>query len=120
MRIVIDLDGTISELKKEGGSYADVMPKKGAVEKIKDLKSKGHYIIIHSARHMKTCNGDVSLVEKRVGDITREWLKKHDIPYDELIFGRPNAEIYICDRSIRFEDWEKIDENFLKKMAKEK
>ena len=62
MRIVFDLDGVICELKKPSESYADVIPKNDVIEKMRDLKEDGHYLIIHTGRHMRTCNGDVSEV----------------------------------------------------------
>ncbi len=42
MKIVIDLDGTICEIKKPDQSYADVLPLPGAVEKIRELRAAGH------------------------------------------------------------------------------
>ena len=37
MRICIDLDGVICELKKEGQTYDQLEPLPGAVEKLKQL-----------------------------------------------------------------------------------
>ncbi len=108
MRIVIDIDGTISELRKEGQTYADVKINKGAAEKIRRLKKDGHYIILHSARHMKTMNGDVEKVRQKVGAITVNWLKKHGIPYDEIHFGKPYAHLYIDDLAHTFHTWDSI------------
>ena len=110
-RICIDLDGVISQLKKENETYADVEPIAGAVEKLTSLKTSGHYIIILTARHMKTCNGNIGLVHRRIANITMDWLKKYKIPYDEIHFGKPWADIYIDDNAYRFVEWEKIDGN---------
>ena len=38
MRICIDLDGVIANLKKGKETYSEVIPVKGAVEKIQSLK----------------------------------------------------------------------------------
>ncbi len=62
MKICIDLDGVICELKVPTQFYGDVKPKPGAVEGIRKLRQAGHYIIIATARHMKTCNANVGLV----------------------------------------------------------
>ena len=67
MRIVFDLDGVICELKKPSESYADVIPKNDVIEKMRDLKEDGHYLIIHTGRHMRTCDGDVSKVIEKIG-----------------------------------------------------
>jgi capsule biosynthesis phosphatase len=111
MRICIDLDGVIAEIKKENETYADVKPIKSAVEKIKKLKENGHYIIIYTARHMKTCDGNVYKAISKIGLITLEWLKEHDIPYDEIVFGKPWADIYIDDNGFRFKSWDEIKDD---------
>lgn len=108
MKICIDLDGVVADFKKEGETYADVAIIPGAKEKLEEFKKNGHYVILQTARHMKTCNGNVGLVMGRVGHITLEWLKKHDIPYDEIYFGKPWADVYIDDNALRFEDWDQI------------
>lgn len=113
MRIVIDIDGTISELKRGTQTYSDVRPNHEAVEKIKKLKEDGHYIILQTARHMKTCNGDQGKVFAKVGKPTLDWLDKYEIPYDEIHFGKPNADIYIDDLAHRFTGWHNIDTNGL-------
>jgi capsule biosynthesis phosphatase len=108
MRICIDLDGVISQLKKEGQTYDQLEPVPGAIEKMKQLKAAGHYIIIQTARHMKTCDGNVGRVQARIAAITLNWLEKHKIPYDEIYFGKPWAQIYIDDNCFRFENWDQI------------
>lgn len=111
MRICIDLDGVISELKKDGETYSDVKPVEGAVKKIKSLKKNGHHIIIYTARHMKTCEGNIEKVISKIRSLTLEWLKKYEIPYDEIIFGKPWADIYIDDNAVRFTCWKDIKQN---------
>jgi len=111
MRICIDLDGVISKLKKDDENYSDVKPIEGAVEKIKSLKKNGHYIIIYTARHMKTCDGNIEKVTSKIGKLTLEWLKKNEILYDEIIFGKPWADVYIDDNAVRFSDWKDIKNN---------
>jgi capsule biosynthesis phosphatase len=108
MRICIDLDGVIAELRKENESYSEVKPIKGAVEKIRKLKEAGHYIIIYTSRHMKTCDGNVGKAIAKIGKITLDWLEKYNIPYDEIVFGKPWADIYIDDNGYRFKSWDEI------------
>ena len=108
MRIVFDLDGVICELKKPSESYLEVIPKKKVIQKMRDLKEEGHYLIIHTGRHMRTCNGDVEKVIERVGKVTEDWLEKWKVPYDELVFGKPYADMYIDDLGIEFSSSEKL------------
>ena len=108
MRICIDLDGVICQLRKPGESYADLQPVPGAVDKINALRAAGHTIIICTARHMKTCQGNPGLVVARQGKVTLDWLEKHRIEFDEIHFGKPHAQIYIDDNALRFTDWNEI------------
>ena len=118
MRIVIDLDGTICEIKKAGQSYTELLPLPGAVERIHALKATNHYVIISTARNMQTCESNLGKVMKNVGRITLEWLERYGIEYDEIYFGKPNAEVYIDDRAIVFEDWNGITDALLEERAK--
>ena len=108
MRICLDLDGVIAQLKSSGQDYSECLPVPGAIEKIRDLKNNGHYIIIYTARHMKTCNANPGLTIARIGKITLEWLERHNIEYDEIHFGKPWADIYIDDNAFRFIVWDDI------------
>jgi capsule biosynthesis phosphatase len=109
MRFCFDVDGTIAELKKEGEQYQDVLPKKGAVETLKKLKEDGHYIILHTARNMQTYSGNVGKVISVQSPILFEWLKKYDVPYDEVYFGKPSADFYVDDKAIRMNEWEDFE-----------
>ena len=107
MKICIDLDGTICYTRQEGEHYADVKPTPNAVEAIQKLKSGGHYIIINTSRHMKTANNNLCLIIAKQGKTLIHWLEEHHIPYDELWFGKPLADLYIDDKALHFTDWEK-------------
>lgn len=121
LRICIDLDGTICEIRKPEQSYADVLPKKGAAEKIKALRAEGHTIIIYTARNMGSTGHNVGKALKNIGKITLDWLETHQIEYDEIFFGKPNADITIDDRVLLFKDnWNEINEDLLYQNAKEK
>jgi capsule biosynthesis phosphatase len=108
MRICIDLDGVICQLRGPDQNYADLQPVPGAVEKLRQLKAAGHYLIIATARHMKTCEGNVGRVVARQGAVTLEWLSRHGIEYDEIHFGKPHAQVYLDDNAWRFTGWENL------------
>ena len=108
MRLCIDVDGVLCELRTEGKTYAEVLPIEGAPQRLRSLKAAGHYIILFTARHMKTCQGNTGLVIARQGKTLLDWLETHDIPYDELHFGKPHADVYIDDNGWRFEGWDRI------------
>ena len=106
MRICVDVDGTICETRRPEQSYSDVEPLEGAIESLKALKASGHYIILNTSRHMRTCDGNVGMVVARQGKTLLTWLDDHEVPYDEVWFGKPYAEIYIDDNVIPFKSWD--------------
>ena len=118
MRIAIDLDGTICPIKLPGQSYADLQPLPGAVEQIHELRQAGHYVIIQTARNMATCQSNLGKVMKNVGLITLEWLERYSIEYDEIYFGKPNAEIYLDDRAVRFSKWAEVTTELLQEQSR--
>ncbi|MEM7475678.1 MAG: capsular biosynthesis protein [Planctomycetota bacterium] len=109
MKICIDIDGVLCELRKPDQTYADVAPMPGAAEKVNALREAGHYVILHTARHMKTCDGNVGKVVARQGATTLAWLERHGIGYDEIYFGKPHADVYLDDNAMRFENWAAIE-----------
>ena len=121
LRICIDLDGTICTIRKDGETYADVKVKPGAAERIRALRAAGHTIIINTARNMGSTGHNVGKALKNVGKMTFEWLEKNGIEYDEIFFGKRNADITIDDRVVRFQDnWNEMTEEKLEQAAKEK
>lgn len=121
LRICVDLDGTICTIRQDGETYADVRVKPGAAEMIKKLHDAGHTIVINTARNMGSTGHNVGRALKNVGKITLEWLDKNGIIYDEIFFGKPNADITIDDRVVRFQDnWSDMTEEFLAEKARAK
>ncbi len=105
-----DLDDTIcfpnhqeisTELK-----YGAAKPNLKVIRIIRKLKNQEHKIIIHSARRMLTHEGDLKKILEDVADTTIEWLKDHNVPYDELIFGKPYADCYVDDKGISLKDFQ--------------
>jgi hypothetical protein len=60
----------------------------------------GHEIIIYTARRMQTHGSNVGRVIKDIAMVTFQTLDKFNIHYDEIIFGKPIADIYIDDRAM--------------------
>jgi len=55
---------------------------------------------------MLTHDGDVEAIIADVGDITINWLKEHDVPYDEIIWGKPYSSTwYVDDKSMNLEEF---------------
>lgn len=101
MRIIIDLDGTICD-EKNFFQRPLAKIKKGAKKFINNLKKKNFTIIIYSARSWNEY------------EMTRNWLVKNKIKYDQLVLGKPVGDLWIDDRAINFKDWKKVEKKFKK------
>lgn len=101
MRYCFDIDGVIFEISKD---YKDYIVIKETLNFIKDLKQKKHHIILYTARKMHTHKGNIGLINKDIVAATLAALKDHKIPYDEIYFGKPAADIYVDDKAINFYD----------------
>ena len=67
---------------------------------------------------MGTCDNNLGRVIARQAGLVTEWLQKHDIPYDELLFGKPNVDYFIDDKGLTFTDWNNIESILNKKITK--
>ncbi len=99
-RFVFDLDNTLVTFPEKEGDYSTVRPIQKTINYLNNLKRLGHIIIIYTARRMKTHAGSVGKVVSDIGDITIQTLKKYEISYDELYFGKPYGHFYIDDLMI--------------------
>ena len=107
-RICFDLDNTLVSYPKIKNDYTSVEPIYHNINFLKYLKSFGHTIIIYTARRMKTHKGNVGKCLCDIGKITFDTLSKFDIPFDEIYFGKPYADIYIDDLALNcFDNLEK-------------
>lgn len=100
LRFCFDLDNTLVSYPVVPGDYSTVIPIMKMIKTVRQLKQDGHEIIIYTARRMATHHHSVGKVVRDIGLLTMQSLEDFDIPYDELIFGKPIADIYVDDRAI--------------------
>jgi len=113
--MVIDLDGTLT-IDDPLQSYANKAPREEVIQCIRRLDTIGYKIIISTARRMKTHSNDSAKVIADIGDTTISWLKKHNVPFHGLQFGKPYADngYYVDDRSLQPEELiRRFDELFV-------
>ena len=108
-RFCFDLDNTLVTYPVISGDYTTVRPIQKNIDFLKYLKSFNNTIIIYTARRMKTHKGDTGKVLADIGKITFETIEEFNIPYDEIYFGKPQADFYIDDLGVNcFDDMEKL------------
>lgn len=101
---IFDIDGTLCPVKKKTERYEDLVPYQNIVEKMRFYKGNGAKIVLFTSRNMNSYNGNIGLINKNTAGILCEWLDKWDIPYDEIIYGKPwpgYRGFYVDDRTIR-------------------
>lgn len=101
---VFDIDGTLCPIKKKEERYEDLIPYLDVVEKLRYYRNRGAKIILFTSRNMNSYSGNIGLINKNTAKILLAWLEKWDIPYDEIIYGKPwpgKKGFYIDDRTVR-------------------
>lgn len=101
-KLIVDLDGTITQANTS--DYKNVAPKTEVIEQLKSYKQQGFEIVISTARNMRTYEGNVGKINIHTLPVITEWLDKHEVPYDEILVGKPwcgHEGFYIDDRAIR-------------------
>lgn len=119
-KIVIDLDNTIAFTTNDG-DYANALPNIALVDKLKYYQSIGYIICIHTARNMRTFSGNIGLINANTLPSIIEWLKKHHVPYDEIIVGKPwcgEKGFYVDDKAIRPNEFIQFSENKIFELLK--
>lgn len=109
--IVMDIDGTLCEIKSKEQSYLDVIPKFNILKKLNKMKQEGFYIILYTSRQMRTYDGNIGKINANTGKILFQWLEKYDIPFDEIYFGKPwcgKNGFYVDDKAIRPSEFVKL------------
>lgn len=121
-RLIMDLDGTITS--GESGNYIDAKPQPSVVEKMREYKAMGFELVISTARNMRTYEGNLGKINVHTLPVIIEWLDKHNIPYDEIIIGKPwcgYEGFYVDDKSIRPSEFTSMSlEEINSLLAKEK
>lgn len=93
--LCFDLDGTLCT--NTNGSYELAEPFPWAIRRLETLAAAGHRIVILTAR------GSATGIDWE--PLTRQQLETWGVPYDELRFGKPSADVYVDDRAVHADAW---------------
>lgn len=102
-KIIIDLDGTLT-IDDPSLPYEKKSPQEAVVEKLRFYQNLGYSIVIHSARNMRTYDGNVGRINVHTLPKILDWLTLHSVPFDEVIVGKPwcgSEGFYVDDRAVR-------------------
>lgn len=111
LKFVFDIDGTICPLKKKEERYEDLVPFKEMVDKIREYKSEGAIISLLTSRNVNSYQGNIGLINANTAKVLLAWLDKWEIPYDEIVYGKPwpgHEGFYVDDRTVRPDEFLKL------------
>ena len=104
--ICFDLDNTICRTNKN--YYDKSVPYKNKIKIINSLYQKGYIIKNFTARFMGRAKENQNLAKKKGYYLTKRQLKKWNLKYHQLIFGKPSYDLFIDDKNLSFtKDWHK-------------
>ena len=95
MKYFIDLDNTLCYTYST--DYTNSKPNTERIKYLRDLKDSGHHITIWTAR------GSSSGVDH--SELTKKQLEEWNVPYDELVMGKPSYDCCIDDKSFNVDDY---------------
>ena len=116
-----DIDGTLCPIKKKEEEYIDLVPFPEMLAKLREYKEGGAKIVLFTSRNMNSYNGNIGLINANTAKFLLQWLDKWDIPYDEIIYGKPwpgHHGFYVDDRTIRPDEFLKYSVDELDEICK--
>lgn len=102
--IIMDVDGTLCPIKRQDEEYIDLNPYPEMVARLREYHKLGFHIVLSTARNMRTYEGNLGLINKHTAPVLLTWLEKHDIPFDEIHYGKPwqgKGGFCVDDKTIR-------------------
>jgi len=120
MTFIIDIDGTLCPVKTAAQKYEDLIPYQEMVEKIRYYKDNGARIVFFTSRNMNSYQGSIGLINANTAKIILSWLDRWEIPYDEIIYGKPwpgHAGFYVDDRAVRPDEFIKYSADELQQIC---
>jgi capsule biosynthesis phosphatase len=102
-RLVLDLDGTLT-YDEPSVAYEDKRPRLDVINRVREYKEVGFTIIIATARNMNSFQNSVGLINTNTLPVVIDWLKRYDVPFDEIYVGKPwcgHEGFYVDDKAIR-------------------
>jgi capsule biosynthesis phosphatase len=118
--LIIDLDDTLT-IDSSSKDYLLKLPNIAVIKKLIEYKEQGFKITINTSRNMKTYEGNVGKINANTIPTIIHWLKKHKVPYDEIIVGKPwcgENGFYIDDKAIRPNEFINLNYNEIKQLLR--
>lgn len=115
--IVMDVDGTLCA--KQAVPYDQLEPNTLVLDKLKEYKARGFYIILYTSRNMRKYEGNIGRINAETAKVLLNWLDHFKVPYDEIHYGKPwcgHRGFYVDDKTIRPDEFIKMTYDDIQKV----
>ena len=99
LTIVLDVDGTLCPVRKGQERYEDLVPYANMLRLLREHHTAGTRIVLYTSRNMNSYHGSLGMINAHTAKILLSWLEKWDIPYDEIVYGKPEELMRLCSSS---------------------
>lgn len=120
-RIVMDVDGVLSK-KEPDKDYSDRDVDEDVLSTLREYRDRGFYIILNTARNMRTHEGRIGKINAETAPKLLEWLEDNNVPYDEIYYGKPwcgYEGFYVDDKAIRPSEFENMSHEEIRELVEE-
>jgi len=108
-RLVIDIDGTLTT--GDSPDYARVGVNQAVAAQLRRYHADGFEIVLYTSRNMRTHASSLGKIAALTLPVIFDWLKTHDIPYDEVWIGKPwcgTEGFYVDDKAVRPDEFARL------------
>jgi capsule biosynthesis phosphatase len=101
-KLIVDIDNTLSITINS--DYENSKPIISVISKLREYQKLGFTIVLFSSRNMRTFESNIGKINIHTLPKLISWLNKHEVPFDELLVGKPwcgHDGFYIDDRAVR-------------------
>lgn len=99
MILAIDFDGVIHDHKNPIEGKKMGLPIVGAKDALWGFQSRGDKIIIFC----------VWASSETTVSVIMDWCKFYDIPFEKITNVKPQCDVYIDDKAVRFTNWPEME-----------
>lgn len=120
-RLIFDVDETICTTSN--GDYANAIPIPEVIKRMREYQNQGFEICLSTSRNMRTYEGNVGKIAANTLPLLIDWLKKHDVPYDEIYIAKPWCGFegfYVDDKAIRPDEFVNLSYSDIQKLLNKK
>jgi CMP-N-acetylneuraminic acid synthetase len=96
-RYVIDMDDTIQELTRDDAGATEARPVERNIRRVNRLHDAGNTIVLWTAQRPDA--------EPDLRRATTDRLKRWGVKYHELLFGKPEGDVFVDAKATSFEEW---------------